>query len=152
MPDAMDAFPSSPALARRLARLYERRAFGMKPGLGQTRALFAELGDPQRELRVVHVAGTDGKGSTCAFLDGMLRAAGLRTGLYTSPHLVRLTERFRIGGEEMPEDALAALLDETEAACARMVARGLPEPTFFETTTALCMLWFAREGVRLAVA
>ena len=148
----MVGFPSSPALARRLERLFARRTFGIKPGLDSVRALLAALGDPQRSFRTIHVAGTDGKGSTCVFLDGMLRAAGLRTGLYLSPHLVRLTERFSIAGREMDEDTLAALVDEVETACATLVAQGRPEPTFFETTTALCALWFAREGVPLAVA
>ena len=146
------AFPKSPALAKRLESLYARRSFGIKPGLDVTRALFRELGDPQERIRVIHVAGTDGKGSTCAFLDAMLRAAGLRSGLYTSPHLVRLTERFRINGEKMPEDTLASLLDDLDEACAGVVASGLAEPTFFEATTALCFLWFAREGVPIAVA
>ena len=146
------AFPSSPALAARLDRLCARRTFGIKPGLDSIRALFAELGDPQERLRVIHVAGTDGKGSVCAMVEAVLRRAGLRVGLYTSPHLVRLTERFRLGGAEMPEETLAALLDEVEAAAARLVARGRPEPTFFEATTALAFLWFAREGVPLAVA
>lgn len=138
--------------ASRLERLFARRSFGIKPGLDQIRALLRELGDPQESFRVLHVAGTDGKGSVCAMLDSVLRAAGLRTGLYTSPHLVRLSERFRIGGSEIPDGAFFPLLDEVEAAAGRLVARGLPEPTFFETTTALCALWFAREGVKLAVA
>ena len=136
----------------RLERLYARRTFGIKPGLGSIRALLRELGDPHESFRVLHVAGTDGKGSVCTMLDSVLRAAGLRTGLYTSPHLVCLSERFRIGGEAIADDAFLPLLDEVEAAAGRLVARGAPEPTFFETTTALCALWFAREGVKLAVA
>ena len=136
----------------RLERLYARRTFGIKPGLDEIRALLRELGDPQESFRVLHIAGTDGKGSVSTMLASVLRAAGLRAGLYTSPHLVRLSERFRVDGAEIPDDAFFALLDEVEAAAARLVARGLPEPTFFETTTALCALWFAREGVKLAVA
>ena len=138
--------------AGRLERLYARRTFGIKPGLDEIRALLRELGDPQENFRVLHVAGTDGKGSVSTMLASILRAAGLRAGLYTSPHLVRLSERFRIDGAEIPDDAFFPLLDEVEAAAARLVARGLPEPTFFETTTALCALWFAHEGVKLAVA
>ncbi|MBR1836848.1 MAG: bifunctional folylpolyglutamate synthase/dihydrofolate synthase, partial [Kiritimatiellae bacterium] len=139
------------SLEKRLERLYSRRTFGIKPGLGTIKALLAELGDPQEKFRAIHVAGTDGKGSVCAFLDGILRQTPVRTGLYTSPHLVRLNERFKIGGVEMADDALDALVGETEEACARLVARGIPEPTFFETTTAMCALWFAREKVPLAV-
>lgn len=135
-----------------LQALYARRTFGIKPGLRVMTELFRELGDPQKSVRVVHVAGTDGKGSVSTMVASVLRRAGAKVGLYTSPHLVRLTERFRIDGREMPEETLLALLDEVEAASRRLVARGLPEPTFFEATTALCFLWFAREGVRLAVA
>ena len=138
--------------ASRLERLYARRTFGIKPGLDSIRALLREIGDPQESFRVLHVAGTDGKGSVSTMLASVLRAAGLRAGLYTSPHLVRLSERFRVGGAEIADDDFFALLDEVEAAAARLVARGAPEPTFFETTTALCALWFAREGVKLAVA
>ena len=144
--------PHGQGNAERLERLYARRTFGIKPGLDSIRALLRELGDPQKSFRVLHVAGTDGKGSVSTMLASVLRAAGLRAGLYTSPHLVRLSERFRVDGAEIPDDAFFALLDEVEAAAARLVARGAPEPTFFETTTALCALWFAREGVRLAVA
>ena len=135
-----------------LQALYARRTFGIKPGLRVMTELFRELGDPQKSVRVVHVAGTDGKGSVSTMVASVLRRAGAKVGLYTSPHLVRLTERFRIDGREMPEETLRALLGEVEAASRRLVARGLPEPTFFEATTALCFLWFAREGVRLAVA
>lgn len=148
----MDDTPSGFSRDARLERLYARRTFGIKPGLDEIRALLRELGDPQESFRVLHVAGTDGKGSVSTMLASVLRAAGLRAGLYTSPHLVRLSERFRVGGAEISDDAFFALLDEVEAAAARLVARGLPEPTFFETTTALCALWFAREGVKLAVA
>ena len=135
-----------------LQALYARRTFGIKPGLRVMTELFRELGDPQKSVRVVHVAGTDGKGSVSTMVASVLQQAGARVGLYTSPHLVRLTERFRIDGREMSEETLLALLAEVEEASRRLVARGLPEPTFFEATTALCFLWFAREGVRLAVA
>ena len=144
--------PRRAPLSERLARLYERRTFGIKPGLQSIADLFRELGDPQRAVRVVHVAGTDGKGSVSSMIAAILGATGAKVGLYTSPHLVRLTERFRIGGREMPEETLEELLGEVEDACARLVAAGRPEPTFFEATTALCLLWFAREGVSLAVA
>ena len=117
-----------------LQALYARRTFGIKPGLRVMTELFRELGDPQKSVRVVHVAGTDGKGSVSTMVASVLRRAGAKVGLYTSPHLVRLTERFRIDGREMPEETLRALLGEVEAASRRLVARGLPEPTFFEAT------------------
>ena len=97
--------------ASRLERLYARRTFGIKPGLDEIRALLRELGDPQESFRVLHVAGTDGKGSVSTMLASVLRAAGLRAGLYTSPHLVRLSERFRVGGAEIADDDFFAILD-----------------------------------------
>ena len=83
--------------------LYGLQLHGMKLGLANTRELLAFLGDPHKTYPTIHVAGTNGKGSTSAFLASILQEAGLRTGLYTSPHLVRFTERIRINGEEIPE-------------------------------------------------
>lgn len=139
--------PDDPA-----ARLFARRSFGVKPGLGTMRALLSRLGDPQSSFRVLHVAGTDGKGSVCEMLHSVLRACGIRAGLYTSPHLVRFRERIRIGAEEIGEDALGALVEEVEKAAADVAAAGGAEATFFEMATAIAALHFAREGVRLAVA
>ncbi|MEI6340060.1 MAG: bifunctional folylpolyglutamate synthase/dihydrofolate synthase, partial [Verrucomicrobiota bacterium] len=79
-----------------LAWLYSTQQFGIRLGLENTRRLLAALGDPQEKLRFLHVAGTNGKGSVCAMLDAILRAAGHRTGLYTSPHLVDFRERIRV--------------------------------------------------------
>ena len=78
---------------------------GIKPGLERIEELLARLGNPERRCRYVHVAGTNGKGSTPAMLAAMLTAAGHKTGLYTSPHLLRVTERMRIDGAEMPPEA-----------------------------------------------
>lgn len=102
--------------------------------------LLAALGHPERQLPpVVHVAGTNGKGSTLAFLRAILEAAGLRVHVYTSPHLVRFNERIRLAGQLIPDDRLAALLEDVESANA-----GQPI-TFFEVTTAAAFLAFARE-------
>lgn len=117
------------------------------PGLERIRALLRELGDPQRSLRFVHVAGTDGKGSTCACLASVLEAAGYRTGLYTSPHLERLSERFRVNGAEISDGALTALAGEVRDAAERLPER----PTEFELLTALGFLHFLREGCGLVV-
>ncbi len=107
--------------------------------LDRIRRLLGALGDPQRRLPpVVHVAGTNGKGSTVAFLRAMLEAAGLRVHVYTSPHLVRFHERIRVAGALIGDDALAALLEECERANA-----GQPI-TFFEVTTAAAFLAFVR--------
>lgn len=130
-----------------LGRLAARRRFGVRPGLGTMRALCAALGNPERELAAIHVAGTNGKGSVTAICEAALRTMGLRVGRYTSPHLVRVNERFVLDGREATDEELAGALDEVEAACARAGA----EPTFFEALTACAFVLFRRAGIRLAV-
>ena len=84
---------------------------GHKPGLSRTRTLLAALGDPHKRLRFVHVAGTNGKGSTAAMLASCLQAAGYRVGLYTSPFINRFNERIQVNGEQIPDDALVRLVE-----------------------------------------
>lgn len=121
----------------RLEEGLERCAwFGMKPGLDSIRKVCAELGDPQDALRIVHVAGTNGKGATCALVESALRAAGFRTGRYTSPHLVSLTERFMLNGSPVDE----RMLDEVYASIPD--AQGL---TYFELLTAIAFELYRRE-------
>src|ERR1700687_979274 len=110
-------------------------------------AALALIGNPHRRIRAVHIAGTKGKGSVAAMLDSCLRAAGYRTGLYTKPHLVNLTERTRIDGAEMPERLLLEYIERLRAVYERA---GLAL-TFFEFTVALMFLYFAEAGVDLAV-
>lgn len=135
----------------RIGRIFERRSFGIKPGLETTRALLKELGNPENSLRIVHVAGTNGKGSVSAMIASVLRHSGLKTGLYTSPHLVRLNERFKINGCDLPDKELNPLLEEVEDGAVRVETSGRGTPTFFECMTALGVLWFARSGVPIAV-
>jgi len=90
-----------------LAWLYGTQTFGLKLGLENTRRLMAAAGDPQERLKFLHVAGTNGKGSTCAMLDAILRETGARVGLYTSPHLVDFRERIRVDGQTIPTEAAA---------------------------------------------
>ena len=142
----------SAALQDPAARLFARRSFGARPGLATMRALLSRLGDPQDSFRVLHVAGTDGKGSVCEMLHSALSACGIRAGLYTSPHLVRFSERIRTGGSEIAPEALGALVDEVEKAAVDVATAGGAEATFFEMATAIAALPFAREGVKLAVA
>lgn len=123
-----------------LSELAERRRFGMRPGLDSIRNLSAALGNPHERLRAIHVAGTNGKGATCAILDAALQSAGLHTGRYTSPHLIALNERFCIDGHP--------LSDITLEKHARTVENALhnwgqsPEVTFFEALTAVAFLAF----------
>jgi dihydrofolate synthase/folylpolyglutamate synthase len=127
-----------------LAYLFGRGRFGMRPGLERIAATMARLGNPERRLRAVQVAGTNGKGSTAAFLAAITAAAGQRTGLFTSPHLMDFTERFRIDGQEIEPQRLTEL-------AGRVIAAAPAEATFFELTTAIGLLWFAEEQVELAV-
>jgi dihydrofolate synthase/folylpolyglutamate synthase len=125
----------------------------MKLGLESVRALARAMGDPQRKFPAVHIAGTNGKGSTAAMTASVLRAAGLRAGLYTSPHMVSITERIRIDAAEIAPDEFARLATDTRVAGERLVAENaLPAPpTFFEQVTMIAFLYFAERKVDLAV-
>lgn len=120
---------------------------GSRPGLDRVRELLRRLGDPQRSLKFVHVAGTNGKGSVCALLESVLRAAGCRTGLYTSPYLWRFNERMRVCGEAIGDEALARVVTRVAEA-----ARGMAdECTEFELITAAAFLWFAEARCDIVV-
>jgi dihydrofolate synthase / folylpolyglutamate synthase len=123
--------------------------------LDRMRRLLALLGDPHLGLRAVHIAGTKGKGSTAAMLAAVLQAAGLKTGLYTSPHLSAIEERIAIDGRRCTSDDFTALAAELELAVGRLPSEAsnpdASEPTFFEITTAMAFLHFAREKVDAAV-
>ncbi len=131
--------------------IYSIPRFAKKGGIEQTRSLMALIGNPQNDFRYIHVAGTNGKGSVCAFLDAALRRFGLRTGLFTSPHLVRINERIRVDGEMIPDADFTELFDEIKAKVDIFVAGGGAHPTFFEWMYMMAMLWFKRQGVCWAV-
>lgn len=134
-----------------LARLYRRHTFGIKLGLHVEEALLLRLGNPEKQFATIHVAGTNGKGSVCVLLESILRAAGYRTGLYTSPHLVRLNERIRVGGKEISDGELLCLLDDLESHSSAVEAELGQTPTFFELTTAAAFEHFRRSAVQVAV-
>ena len=127
--------------------LYSTQQFGLKLGLEHTHRLLAALGQPHEAFRSIHVAGTNGKGSVCAMLEQMLRDQPIRTGLFTSPHLVRFNERIRINGHPISDDDVANGLTRLR----ELVTDWDPHPTFFELTTALAFDHFARERVEIAV-
>jgi dihydrofolate synthase/folylpolyglutamate synthase len=134
------AVSDHPAVQRQLDRLATLSPGADILGLERISALLARLGDPQDRLPpVFHVAGTNGKGSTCAFLRAAIEAAGLTAHVYTSPHLVRFNERIRLAGKLIEDTALAALLEETLDSAAGM------EISFFEATTAAAFLAFSRQ-------
>ena len=120
---------------------------GHKPGLTRTRTLLAALGDPHKKLQFVHVAGTNGKGSTAAMLASCLQAAGYRVGLYTSPFINRFNERIQINGQQIPDEALVALVEQVKPAADAME----DVPTEFEIITALGMLYFAQQQCDIVV-
>lgn len=134
-----------------LARLYRRHTFGIKLGLHVEEALLRRLGNPEKQFATIHVAGTNGKGSVCVLVESILRAAGYRTGLYTSPHLVRLNERIRVGGQEISDGELLALLDDVELHSSAVEVELAQTPTFFEFTTAAAFEHFRRSAVQVAV-
>ena len=118
-----------------------------KPGLERIRALCHALGDPQDRLKFIHVAGTNGKGSFCAMTDSILRAQGLRTGLFTSPYILHFTERIRVNGENIPEQALCRLVERV-----RPIADAMEDkPTEFELITALAFLYFEQQACDVVI-
>jgi dihydrofolate synthase/folylpolyglutamate synthase len=125
----------------------------VKWDLARMRTLLAELGDPHRQGRFLHVAGTNGKGSTCAMLESALRVSGLRTGLYTSPHLNSPRERIAMGGEPISEADWVAAFADVHGAAERMLAldRIDAHPSFFETVTAMAFVAFARARLDMVV-
>ena len=141
----------SDSLTKRLERFYARQRFGIKPGLDRISALLKRLGNPERALTCIHVAGTNGKGSVCAMLAGVIQKAGLSTGLYTSPHLVRFNERIRLNGEDIPDGELDPLAVEVEGAAFSVETDTGDSPTFFEVSTALAFAYFADKKPDLVI-
>jgi len=130
-----------------LAWLYSLQRFGIKLGLENIRRLIAELHVDLGCARVIHVAGTNGKGSVCAMIDSILRAQKYRTGLFTSPHLVTFRERIRVDGKMISEEAAANGLTTIRD----LVRNWNPHPTFFEVTTALALKHFSNAKIDVAI-
>ena len=120
---------------------------GSKPGLSRTRALLASIGNPEKKLRFVHIAGTNGKGSTAACIASILQAAGYRTGLYTSPFILRFNERMQINGRQISDEELETITDYIRPHAEAMA----DAPTEFELITAVAMEYFARSACDLVV-
>jgi len=139
------------SLGRELAA--PTQAAAAKFNLENIRILAESLGHPEKKYPSVHIAGTNGKGSTAAFLESILRHAGYRTGLYTSPHLERINERIRIDGNEIPNEAFATVFSRIHRVIEELLARGelRAHPTFFECVTAIAFVHFAEVRVQFAV-
>lgn len=127
--------------------LYSTQMFGIKLGLEGITRLLQACGVLYPRARVIHVAGTNGKGSTCAFTESVARAAGYSTGLFTSPHLVRFNERIRVNGQEIPDADAARLIFKVR----EIITPWETKPTFFELVLAVAMMYFAERGVDLIV-
>jgi len=139
------------ALGRELAAPQQARV--QKFGLANITTLTEALGNPQRSAPCVHIAGTNGKGSTAAMLESILGRAGYRTGLYTSPHLERINERIRIAGEDISDETFAAAWTRVQAVIESLLANGklAAHPTYFECITAIAFVAFAESGVNFSV-
>jgi dihydrofolate synthase/folylpolyglutamate synthase len=126
--------------------LFGLQKHGIKFGLNKTANLLKAFGNPHYGRRYIHIGGSNGKGSVAAMVASILRRAGLKVGLYTSPHLVRFTERFQVDGQEMARETAAMI-----TADLMEVVDSAQPPTFFEVTTAMALLYFAREGTDIDV-
>ncbi len=138
---------SSSTYQEALAWLYGTERFGIKLGLENVQRLLRELNVPGKDQRIIHVAGTNGKGSVCAMIDSICRAANYRTGLFTSPHLVTYRERIRVNGEMIAPDEVASGL----SALRDTIGDWDPHPTFFEITTALALDHFKKKECEVIV-
>lgn len=146
--------PTKPSYNDGLQYLNNLEKYGMKFGLKRIKALLKSFGNSQDKLSIIHIGGTNGKGSTSAMIASVLAKAGYKVGLYTSPHLVRFNERIRINGKEVPDRKIAELVEKVRNAECRMRNKRIKnshQPTFFEFTTAMAFLYFAEEKVDFAV-
>lgn len=130
--------------------IHSRLKFGINPGMERIEALCAELGNPQDDLKFIHVAGTNGKGSTSTMIASALTSAGYKTGLFTSPYVIDFRERIQIDSEMISPDDLAKTVEEVKAACERIEKNGIV-PTEFETITAAAFLFFKNSACDVVV-
>ena len=136
---------TSPDFSTLLKSLFNLQRLGIKLGLEHTFRLLDFIGNPQDHITMIHVAGTNGKGSTCAMIASILHASGKNVGLYTSPHLIRFNERIRINGNPIPDKAIIRFMKKVSPAIQEI------ESTFFETTTAMAFDYFKEQQVDVAV-
>lgn len=134
-----------------LSFIDDKNKYGSRLGLDSIKKLLSLLNNPHHHLKYIHVAGTNGKGSTSAYLSSCLMEAGYKTGLYTSPHLERFTERIQVNGNEISEKDVAMLTEEVKKACDEMVKLGFEHPTTFEIITAIGFLYFYKNNVDIVV-
>ena len=134
-----------------VAYIDETPKFTKKNTLDHTRAFLKRLGDPQEKMKILHVAGTNGKGSVCSFLASMLKAGGKRTGLFTSPHLVKINERFVVDEQDVSDEEFLEAFHTVMGCVEEMKEEGYPHPTYFELLFLIGMKLFERAGVEYLV-
>ncbi len=139
--------PTSAPLPPALEWLYSTQLYGIKLGLDNVHKLLEALGSPQAGVKFIHVAGTNGKGSTCAFMHAILKEAGIKAGLFTSPHLIRFNERIRDTERQITNEEIESGLTQIRD----LIAEWNPHPTFFEISLALALVWFQRRGVEWVI-
>lgn len=126
--------------------IHSTKKFSTKPGLLRVENLLAEMGNPHKKMRYVHIAGTNGKGSSTAMVASVLQRAGYRTGTFVSPYLERFNERMQVDGIPITDDELAALTEKTKNHITNIVRKGIPHPTEFELLTAMAFYYWAEKG------
>ena len=134
-----------------MERIHSFRVFGSRLGLGRMRRMLHLLGDPQDGMNIIHVAGTNGKGSVCRYVYSVLEENGYRTGAYFSPYLERFTERIEFDGEEISREDLVRYAEQALGAAEEMVRRGWESPTEFELVTAIGFLYFAAKNADFVI-
>ena len=125
--------------------------FSIKNSNAHTRMCLDRLGAPDRRLRQIHIAGTNGKGSVCAYLDSILRESGRKTALFTSPHLVRINERLTINGQEISDGEFVRIFMKIQTLCGELEQEGLPTPSYFEMLFLMAEVYFAEQQVDVAI-
>lgn len=134
-----------------IEKIHQFNRFGSRLGLERMTVLLDKLGNPHEDLDVIHVAGTNGKGSVCKYLEEGLSACGYKVGLYTSPFIERFNERIRLGGADISDEDLQSFTERVLKASDEMVAEGLDSPTEFEVVTAIAFLYFKEKGADITV-
>lgn len=134
-----------------IEKIHQFNRFGSRLGLERMTVLLEKLGNPHEDLDVIHVAGTNGKGSVCKYLEEGLSACGYKVGLYTSPFIERFNERIRLGGADISDEDLQSFTERVLKASDEMVAEGLDSPTEFEVVTAIAFLYFKEKGADITV-
>ncbi|MCC0645958.1 MULTISPECIES: bifunctional folylpolyglutamate synthase/dihydrofolate synthase [unclassified Clostridioides] len=130
-----------------LEYISQTNKFGIRLGLENIGKLLELLGNPQETLNIIHVAGTNGKGSVCSFISNILRESGYKVGLYTSPYLETFTERIRVNGENIPQEDVARIIDLIKEKIEVMVSQGYAYPTEFEVVTAMAFYYYSEQKV-----